>query len=444
MKPFPKYRLSEAAELSSQDTNLPAYYGLPAEVKYCSVCTLSNQRPASAVEYQHDRETKKVTVPIDDGVCDACKIHSMKHGSIDWDAREAELRELCDRYRRNDGKPDCVVPGSGGKDSIYAAHLLKYKYGMHPLTVTWAPHIYTPWGWDNMQAWIHAGFDNFLFTPNGLVHRLLTRLSVETLYHPFQPFIIGQKLFAPALAAELGIPLVFWGEPEAEDGNPVADYGTSEQDWKYFASKDRDNITLSGVKLGELKDSYGLTEQDLKPYLPVDPQKLADAKIDVRYMGYYELWHPQNNYYYSMDHTKFKPAPERTAGTYGKYSGIDDKIDDFHYYTTFIKFGIGRATYDSAQEARNEDLTRDEAVDLVKRYDGEFPERFAKECLEYMSVPESEYPVASKMFEHPEMTREYFEMLTDHFRSPHLWRKEDNDWKLRHTCFMDKHLSKHS
>lgn len=49
------------------------------------------------------------------------------------------------------------MPGSGGKDSFYAAHLLKYKYGMHPLTVTWAPHIYTPWGWENMQAWIHAG-----------------------------------------------------------------------------------------------------------------------------------------------------------------------------------------------------------------------------------------------------------------------------------------------
>ena len=89
------------------------------------------------------------------------------------------------------------MPGSGGKDSFYAAHLLKYKYGMHPLTVTWAPHIYTPWGWDNMQAWIHAGFDNYLCTPNGMTHRLLTRLATENLFHPFQPFILGQKQLAP-------------------------------------------------------------------------------------------------------------------------------------------------------------------------------------------------------------------------------------------------------
>ena len=65
------------------------------------------------------------------------------------------------------------MPGSGGKDSVYAAHLLKYKYGMHPLTCTWAPHIYTDWGWANHQAWVHAGFDNILFTPNGKIHKFL-------------------------------------------------------------------------------------------------------------------------------------------------------------------------------------------------------------------------------------------------------------------------------
>tara|TARA_Y100000590_G_scaffold346139_1_gene396295 strand:- start:55900 stop:57228 length:1329 start_codon:yes stop_codon:yes gene_type:complete len=440
MKPFPKSRDSLAAKLSKSDSDLPAYYGLPNEVKFCSICILSNQRPASAVEFNHSDETKKVTLPINGEVCDACRIHKLKHGKIDWASREEELRELCNQYRRNDGRHDCIVPGSGGKDSIYAAHLLKYKYNMNPLTVTWAPHIYTAWGWKNFQSWIHAGFDNYLFTPNGLVHRLLTRISLETIFHPFQPFIIGQKLFAPALASQLDIKLVFWGEPESEDGNPIAEYGTSEQDWKYFTSKDRDSIKLSGLELGILKEYFGLKEHDLKPYLPVDPQILLDAEIDVRYMGYYELWHPQNNYYYSMDNTNFKPAPERTVGTYGKYSGIDDKIDDFHYYTTFLKFGIGRATYDSAQEARNEDLLRDEAVDLVKRYDGEYPERFAKECFEYMSIPESEYGLASKMFEVPMITNEYFEMLSDNFRSPHLWRKGKNGWELRHACWMKKYL----
>lgn len=438
MKPYPKTRPSEAAALSASDCDLTAYYGLPQEVKFCRICVLSNQRPASAIEYRHDANTKKVTVPIGaDGICDACKIHMLKHGTIDWEAREAELRALCDRYRRNDGRHDCLVPGSGGKDSVYAAHLLKYKFGMNPLTVTWAPHIYTPWGWENFQSWIHAGFDNYLFTPNGRVHRLLTRIAVESLFHPFQPFIIGQKMFAPALAAKLDIPLVFWGEPEAEDGNPIAEFGGAEQDWKYFTAESRDDIRLSGVSVSDLKRYFGLSAGDIETYMPVNPAELRRANVVVHYMGYYVRWHPQANYYFAVEHSNFKAAPERTAGTYGKYSGIDDKIDDFHYYTTYVKFGIGRATYDAAQEARNKDITRDEAADLVRRYDGEFPSRFAKECFEYLSIPEKEFPEASKMFESPIVDREYFEMLTDHFRSPHLWKLAGNKWELRHAVWKD-------
>ena len=75
------------------------------------------------------------------------------------------LAALCDQFRSKSGY-DCLLPGSGGKDSFYASHILKTRFGMHPLTVTWAPHLHTDWGWKNFQAWIHAGFDNVLFTPN--------------------------------------------------------------------------------------------------------------------------------------------------------------------------------------------------------------------------------------------------------------------------------------
>ena len=136
-------------------TRLHAKYGLPGEVRFCRKCVISNQRPNSAVEYSHTSASKKQTIHFDsEGVCDACRLAEQKKTSIDWEAREKTLMELCNRFRRNDGAYDCIVPGSGGKDSFFAAHALKYKYGMHPLTVTWAPHIYTEWGWKNFQAWI--------------------------------------------------------------------------------------------------------------------------------------------------------------------------------------------------------------------------------------------------------------------------------------------------
>lgn len=374
---------------------------------------ISNQRPASAVEYKHRPETPKQTIHFDsEGVCDACRVAEAKK-TIDWQERERELHDLLDQHRSKDGSYDCIVPGSGGKDSFYAAHRLKYDFGMHPLTVTWAPHLYTDWGRRNWDRWLAAGFDNYLMTPNPQTHRLLTRLAVDNLFHPFQPFMLGQKSLAPQMAKMFGIPLVMYGENESEYGNPKADADTAKRDSSYFAPDGE--LYLGGASLPELRSRYGLCDADLAPYLPLTPEDAAE--IDVRYLGYYLKWHPQSAYYYAVEHGGFEASPERTPGTYSKYNSIDDKIDDLHYYTTFVKFGIGRATYDAAQEIRSGDITREEGVSLVKRFDGEFPSRFAPEIFNYLSVREF-----------PQMTLGRFKDMCNAFRSPHLWDGE----RLRH------------
>ena len=209
----------------SKDVNEPiALYGLPTDVKFCNNCGVSNQRPNSAVEFAHTANSEKETIFFDaDQVCDACRAAVRKSEEIDWQARERDLRDLCDKFRSRNGSYDCLVPGSGGKDSFYQSWKLKYEYNMNPLTVTWAPNIYTDWGQHNFDRWVHSGMDNILMTPSGRTKRLLTRLAVENLFHPFQPFMIGQKCFAPKMAVKFGIPLIFYGENEAEYGNPLAD-----------------------------------------------------------------------------------------------------------------------------------------------------------------------------------------------------------------------------
>ena len=414
------------------------FYGLPADVQFCRSCVISNQRPNSAVEHKHTRDSKKATIHFDsDGICDACNFALRKKNEIDWDDRERRLLELCDRHRKHDGSYDCIVPGSGGKDSFYASHILRNKYGMHPLTVTWAPHIYTQWGWKNFQSWIHAGHDNYLMTPNGRVHRLLTRLSTELLFHPFQAFIFGQKYIAPKMALHFNIPLVFYGENEAEYGNPGGEAEKAQRDWAYFTSGDKSNTYLGGVTVSDLVGRFGVDQSDLQAYTPANPNLLAEKNVEVHYLGYYLKWHPQSCYYYSVEHGGFQASPERTPGTYSKYNSIDDRVDDFHYFTTRVKFGIGRATYDAAQEVRSGDINREEGVALVKRFDHEFPERFAEEFFRYLSISPNEFPQAAKMFEQPVMDRDYFSMLTDTFRSPHLWMYEGDEWKLRHTVWQE-------
>ena len=105
-------------------------------------------------------------------------------------------------------------------------------------------------------------------------------------------------------------------------------------------------------------------------FLPINESDLSETQISVHYFGYYLRWIPQEAYYYAVENTNFKARPFRTQGTYSKYNSIDDRIDDFHYYTTGIKFGLGRTSYDASQEIRNGHLTRDEGIALVKKFDG--------------------------------------------------------------------------
>ena len=144
--------------------------------------------------------------------------------------------------------------------------------------------------------------------------------------------------------------------------------------------------------------------------------EIKKLKIEVHYLGYYLKWIPQESYYYAIEKTGFEPRPFRTQGTYSKYNSIDDKIDDLHYYTTFIKFGIGRTTYDASQELRNDHLSTEEGKKLINKYDGEFPDNYFKEIMKYLNINEN-----------------YFHKLCDKFRSPHLWKKIKNKWNLRHT-----------
>lgn len=397
-----------------------ALYGLPSEVKFCSRCVVSNQRPASEIEFKHTLKTEKKTINFNqDNICDACLNAGVKN-QIDWKKREEELLELLNKYRSKDGSYDCLVPGSGGKDSAYQAHVLKYKYGMNPLTITWPPILYTDYGYKNWKNWINSGFDNITFTPNGKVMKLLTKLSIENLFHPFQTFILGQKNLAPKIASKYNIPLIFYGENEAEYGNPIAENNNSLRDKSYHSYDNIESLHLGGLSIKELKEKHKLSINDLEIFLPIKPSILQEKQIEVHYLGYYLHWIPQEVYYYAVENTNFKARPFRTQGTYSKYISIDDKIDDLHFYTTFIKFGIGRATYEASQEIRNNHITREEGVALVKKFDGEFPDKYFNEIMDYL-----------------EIDSDYFKTeLTDKFRSPHLWNKDSNgNWKLRHTVY---------
>ncbi|WP_413391301.1 N-acetyl sugar amidotransferase [Prochlorococcus marinus] len=396
---------------------MQSLYGLPKIVCFCKKCCYSNQRPGSTLEFRHTKQSKKIPLAFNqDGICDAC-ILAEKKKNINWKDREEELLNLLDKYRKNNGDYDCIVPGSGGKDSVYAAHILKYKYNMNPLTVTWPPILYTEYGYKNFRKWIEkGGFDNISWNQNGKAMRILTKLAIENLFHPFQTFILGQKQLAPNLSELFNIKLVFFGEHEAEFGNPISEASDSKRSSSFHEVSSLDDITLSGLPIAKILKDYDLTLNDIQCFLPRQSTKNDNFESDIRYLGYYLKWVPQESYYYSVDKVGFQPRPFRTEGTYSKYLSIDDKIDDLNYYCYYVKFGIGRCTEDASQEIRNEHITREEGIRLVNKFDGEFPKRYFKDVMEYLDIDP-----------------DYFKNeLTDKFRSPHLWEQIDGEWRLRH------------
>lgn len=379
-----------------QKRDVIGQYKLPREVKYCKKCTVSNQRPR---------------ITFDElGVCSACNFAEFKRSKIDWAERERELVELCNRFRKNNGEYDVIVPCSGGKDGGFVAHQLKYKYGMNPLTVTWAPLKATEIGRRNLDAFIGAGFDNILGTPNGKVTRKLTNLAFTHLGDPFQPFIYGQTNFPMHMAVKHNVSLIMYGENgEVEYGGDMKNAFRPSRE-----IQDHDKHYFSGLP-PEFWVDHGVSENDLRPFMAPRYEDILKNKTEIHFLGYYKFWDPQENFYYCQENTGFTPNTERSEGTYSKYASLDDRIDGYHYYLGYIKFGIGRTTSDTAHEIRDGKITREEGIALVKRYDGEFPKKYFQEFLQYCDI-----------------TEEQFNEVVDSWRSDHIWEQVDGVWRLKH------------
>jgi len=378
------------------------------KVQFCKKCVISNQRPRIIFD--------------ENGICSACNYVEEKK-KIDWDKRERELQNLCNKFRSRNGNYDVIVPGSGGKDSAYVAHVLKHKYNMHPLCVTWAPFEYTSIGWKNFKDFKDSGFDNLSFFHDGLIHRKLSLMGFDLVADNFLPFVHGQKAYAFHLSIKFKIPLMFYGEC-----GPV-EYGGSikAKNKPYESIEDWDSNYHKGVNIDKLLKyavDYGyLTKKEVNNrsldfYRAPKINDINRVGCQMHWMSYYKKWVPQENYYYAAKYTGFVPKSGRSEGTYSRYASLDDSTDGVHWLMGYIKFGLGRASSDAAHEIRDGHLLREEGVSLVEQFDNELPERDIKNFLKYVNI-----------------SRKHFNEVIDFYRemSPNIWKKVGGKWKIRHT-----------
>jgi N-acetyl sugar amidotransferase len=363
-------------------------------VSWCRQCLMPNTRPRMIIG--------------DDGICPACKWAEAKR-NIDWYEREQQFRALLAQHAGR-GAYDCIVPFSGGKDSAVIAWRLKHEYGLRPLLVCYGQLLWTDVGRYNFHQVANAGFDIVYWRTDQVVSRKLARRFLIERGHPKVHYDAAINAVPVREAVEKGIPLVIYAEHgETEYGGRVL----SEE-----SQRTRDLTEILENHVGDDARNWatdGISERELHPYIYPDLDDIHRVGVKAFYFSYFHKWSVYENALIARDKLDFRWCRPRSDGSFEGWDSIDDKIDGTDFWLMHLKFLFGRSTRMASRMIQNGHMTREEGLRLVREYDGEFPEMYLPEVLEYVG-----------------MTRAEFIALADKHRNPELWTKENGEWVPRY------------
>ena len=365
------------------------------DLRWCTNCVAMSTRPRLSFDER--------------GWCNACRWSEHKR-TLNWDARLVELESLLARHRRSDGRFDCVVPVSGGKDGSYVAHTLRSRFGMNPLAVTVTPALPLPLGDANLRAFIDSGFDHIAVNADPNAMRTLNRSGFVEMGFPYYGWLIAIQSAVLRVATGMGINLVFYGEDgEVEYGGSTETSRSAVYDVRYMK-----RIYLEGG-YDRVLEASGLDESRLQFFrFPPAADDPAHG-LQIAHWSYFENWDPYRNYLVAREHCGLREAVEANAGTFTNFAQNDQALYALHAYLMYLKFGFGRATQDACIEVRRGAMTRAQAVNLVRLYDGQYPEEFVPLYLEYYG-----------------MDAVAFDEVLDRWVNRALFDKIDGRWMPRH------------
>lgn len=362
-----------------------------SQISWCTSCLNVSTRPRIKFD--------------ESGRCNAC-VWAEQKKSLNWEARTVELTGLLDTHRGSSQGFDCLVPVSGGKDGSYVAYKLKNQYGMRPLTATVRPPLSLPIGESNLLRFIDCGFDHVHITPNARSMRTLNRLGLIDMGFPYYGWLIAIQTAVLRLAVDMQIPLVFYGEDgEVEYGGSSETATSSTYDIEYMR-----RIYLEGGH-DRILDAAGLDREERYLFTFPDTSDLRSSSLRVAHWSYFESWDPYRNYLVAKEHCGLQEASETNSGTFTNFAQNDQALYALHAFLMYLKFGFGRATQDAGIEIRRGAMTRDQGLNLVRLYDGQFPSAFLNNYLEYY-----------------EMTEDQFFSVLDRWAHPELFERNGNTW----------------
>ena len=338
----------------------------------CEKCVMPNTKP----DLFFDEE----------GVCDACRSAEARD-AIDWRSREQQLTKILNKFRAKNGNNyDCVIPISGGKDSHFQAYIIKEKYKLNPLLVSFEPTLPTELGKKNLRNIRNFGVDVIQFQKNPLVYKKLGKKAFLRIGDHEWPNHVGIFTVPVQVAVKFNIPLIIWGE------NSQIEYGGPKHAKKSWVLDRRWLEEFGGLLGNRVEDMLDneITMKDLLPYVYPSEQELKKIGITGIFLGYFLKWdaRPQVKL---MQKYGFSVSKKNIEGTYTNYENLDCGLVAIHDYLKFVKYGFCRACDHACLDIRNGRITRGKGLELVKKYDGKVPWESVHRFLKHFNMTETEF-----------------------------------------------------
>lgn len=359
---------------------------------YCTHCVMPNSKPDL-----HFNE---------EGVCAACQAYENRE-KVDWDARQRELMEILERYRSKDGSNwDCIIPVSGGKDSTYQVIRMR-QMGMNPLCVTSTTCDLSAIGRRNIQNIKELGVDYVEMSPNPRVRRILNRIGLTQVGDISWPEHVGIFTIPVQMAVRFNVPLIIWGEnSQNEYGGPAAASENNVLNRRWL----EEFGGLLGLRVSDMIGMEGIEKRHLIPYDYPSDEALQRVGVTGLFLGHYIPWDGYSNALLAQAFG-FATVETTIEGSVVNYENLDNYQTGIHDYFKFLKFGFGRATDIACLHARRGRITRQDAMELVKRHDGKFPWTYLGKSLEDILDP-------------LEISLEEFIRICDRFTNKQIFRTD--------------------
>jgi len=346
----------------------------------------------------------------EEGICGACIYEFEEKPKIDWDIRFQELKDIVEwAKKKTTSAYDCVIGVSGGKDSTFQALIARDKLGLRPLLVNSEPEGITEIGKVNIENLINLGFDVIKLRPNPRVMKKLIKADFYKCLNPVK--VTEYSLWASAyiIAGKFKVPLIIQGE------NPVVTVGSDRE-------VGMNGNALNANKQQTISEDWrayigeGISDRDLF-FFHYDREQLERDGIKGAWLGWYiKEWSQPGNAEFSIAHgltIRSEYTNPSEIGTYTLFNQLDSDLVQVNQMLKYIKFGFGQTTEHACYDVREGRLTRKEAIELVRRYDGKCGVRYIKKFCDYIDISMDE-----------------FWRVANSFRGP-MWKKDSKgEWIL--------------